>query len=257
MNDVFEILTRGTDLSLSGFWVLCTVSFLGSFTAAALGLGGGILVLATMAQLLPPTVLVPIHGVVQLGSNLGRALLLLRHTLTAIVPPFLAGTLVGAALGAQFVITLPKQWLQIVLAIFILTTTWAPQFQSGSTGKVKFIVVGALTTIISMFVGGTGALVGAFVSPACADRRQFVSTHAVVMAIQHAFKVIAFGILGFAFSHYIPLLLGLVLFGFLGSYAGRSVLNRLPERVFRVGLKTILTLLGLRLLFTALSGGAG
>ncbi len=256
VSELFELLIAGTELSMAGFWVLCSVSFLGSFIAASLGLGGGILVLATMAQLLSPTVLVPIHGVVQLGSNLGRALLLLRHTLKAIVPPFLVGAIIGAALGAQFVVTLPKQLLQIVLALFILTTTWAPGFQSGSTGKLKFVAVGLLTTIVSMFVGGTGALVGSFVSPACSDRRQFVSTHAVVMSIQHAFKVIAFGALGFAFSHYIPLLAGLVLFGFMGSYAGRAVLYRLPEHIFRVALKCILTLLSLRLLYTALIGAA-
>ncbi len=257
LNNFLEFLIGGTELSLAGFWMLCSVSFLGSFIAAALGLGGGILVLATMAQLLSPTVLVPIHGVVQLGSNLGRAVLLLRHMLKSVVPPFLVGTLVGAAVGAQIVVTLPKQVLQMVLAFFILTTTWMPGFQSSSTGKIKFFVVGALTTIASMFVGGTGALVGSFLSPACLDRRQFVSTHAVVMSIQHAFKVIAFALLGFSFSHYLPLLAGLVLFGFMGSYAGRAVLNRLPEQVFRAALKGILTLLGLRLLYTAVTGGAG
>jgi len=37
--------------------ILCGLSFLGSLIAGALGLGGGVLVLATMANLLPPTVL--------------------------------------------------------------------------------------------------------------------------------------------------------------------------------------------------------
>jgi uncharacterized membrane protein YfcA len=44
----------------------------------------------------------------------------------SIVTPFLIGSIIGAAFGAQFVIALPKYLLQIVLAVFILASTWAP-----------------------------------------------------------------------------------------------------------------------------------
>jgi uncharacterized protein len=252
VNQLVEFLIQGTNLSLAGFFILCAVSFLGSLIAGALGLGGGVLVLATMANLLPPTVLIPIHGVVQLGSNMSRAVLSWRQTAVPIVVPFVVGSILGAALGAQFIVALPKYLLQIIIAVFILASTWAPNLQSTSTSRVKFFFVGVLTTIVTMFVGGTGVLVGAFVAPACPERHQFVSTHAVVMSIQHGLKIVAFVLLGFAFGPYIPLLIGLVAFSFIGSYAGKLALNRLPERVFRVALKTILTVLSLQLLFTAL-----
>lgn len=252
MNHLFEILIQDTHLSVTGFFILCGVSFLGSLIAGALGLGGGVLVLATMANLLPPTVLVPLHGVVQLGSNLSRAVLSWRQTLMSIVTPFLVGSIIGAAVGAQFVVALPKYLLQVVIAVFILVSTWAPKLQSTSAGKVKFFFVGVLTTIVTMFVGGTGVLVGAFVAPACRERHQFVSTHSVVMTIQHSLKIVTFALLGFAFGPYIPLLIGLVLFSFVGSYAGKLALNRLPERIFRIALKATLTILALQLLYTAM-----
>lgn len=257
MGNVVDMMIEGTTLSLWGFWGLCAVSFLGSFIAAALGLGGGVLVLATMAQLLPPTVLVPIHGVVQLGSNLGRAILMVREAMLSIVPSFLVGTLIGAVLGAQIVVSLPTPLLQVVLAVFILYATWAPKFRSRRPGQVKFLMVGAISTVVTMFVGATGALVAPFVAAACADRSEMVSTHAVVMSIQHGLKVIAFGVVGFVFGPYIPLLGGLLLFGFVGTYVGGLVLNRLPEPVFRMGLRMILTLLSLRLLYSALAKSIG
>ena len=117
----------------------------------------------------------------------------------SIVAPFLIGSMIGAALGAQFIVALPKYMLQIVIAVFILASTWAPKFQSASTGRVKFFVVGVITTIVTMFVGGTGVLVGAFVAPACPERHQFVSTHSVVMTIQHGLKIVNFAVLGFRF----------------------------------------------------------
>jgi uncharacterized membrane protein YfcA len=257
MDGLLQLLIGGTGLSLGGYFILCGVSFLGSLIAGALGLGGGVLVLATMANLLPPTALVPIHGVVQLGSNLSRAVLSFKQTAMVIVPPFFAGTIIGAALGARFVVALPKPLLQLIIALFILASTWLPNLRSTSTGKIKFFFVGIITTIVTMFVGGTGVLVGAFVAPACPERHQFVSTHSVVMTIQHGLKIITFALIGFAFGPYLALLVGLVSCSFVGSYAGKLLLNRLPEPIFRVALKTTLTLLSLQLLYSALRESLG
>ena len=84
-------------------------------------------------------------------------------------------------------------------------------------------------------------------------RSQVVSTHALLMTFQHLFKVIAFGLLGFGFGPYIPLLVGLIGFGMIGTWVGRKVLDKLPEKVFRIGLNVILTLLACRLLYAAVS----
>jgi uncharacterized membrane protein YfcA len=58
--------------------------------------------------------------------------------------------------------------------------------------------------------------------------------------------------LGFAFAPYIALLIGLVTFSFIGSYAGKLLLNRRPKRIFRMALKATLTVLALQLLYSAL-----
>ncbi len=251
MDGIFELLTQGTNLSPWTFLGLCAISFIGSFIAASLGLGGGALVLATIALALPPTVLIPVHGVVQLGSNLGRALLMARQVFYTVVPAFVVGTLIGAAVGAHVVLSLPQWVLLTLLAAFVLYATWAPRFRSSKPGRVKFLVVGAISTFITMFVGATGPLIAPFVSAACSERQQVVATHAMLMSIQHGSKVVAFSFIGFAFGPYVALLIGLLAFGLLGTYVGRMVLNRLPEQIFRIGLRIILTLLALRLLYDA------
>ncbi len=254
MDAFIGLLLDGTGLALWSFLLLCGVSFLGSFITAAVGLGGGSLVLATLALFLPPAVLIPVHGTVQLGSNFGRAALMRAHILTGIVPAFLIGTLLGAAIGVQFVIALPTALLQGVLALFILYATWAPKFQARNPGKRTFFGVGVLGAFATMFVGATGPLVAPFAAAASDQRQQVVATHAALMTIQHGLKVIAFGVVGFAFGPYLPLLAGLLACGFAGTYVGRRVLHRLPERAFRIGLKAILTAIALRLLYGAASG---
>jgi len=256
--DLFiEYLTGAAGLDLGGFLLLCGVSFLGSFLTATMGIGGGVLVLATMAQVLPPAVLIPVHGVVQLGSNVGRAYLMRHNILTRIIPAFLIGTLFGAMLGAKLVISLPGPVLQGILALFVLYATWAPKFRAATPGKPTFFAVGFGATLATMFVGATGPLVAPFVGAACPERQQVVATHATLMTIQHGLKIIAFGTLGFAFGPYIPLLIGLISFGFIGTWCGKHLLMHLPEKIFRTGLKVILTLLAGRLAYGAIRSYSG
>ncbi len=254
MDAITQYLTQGTELTLLVFAGLCLLSFIGSLIAAALGLGGGLLVLATMTLVLPPAVLIPIHGVVQIGSNGFRAFIMRQHVKYAIIPAFMVGTLIGAAIGGKMVVSLEVWVLQAVLGFFVLYATWAPKFRSSSPGPLKFFGVGTFGGFATMFVGGTGPLVAPFVNAACGERQEVVATHASLMTFQHLFKVIAFGVLGFAFGPYIPLLVGLLVFGALGTLVGRNILNRLPEHVFRIGLQSILTLLGARLLYEAATG---
>lgn len=245
------ILTAGTDLSIWVFIGLCATSFLGSFIAAALGLGGGILVIAVMAMTLPPPILIPLHGIVQLGSNFGRTILLYRHVRRSAVLPFAVGTIIGSAVGGNTLIVLPNWVLQAILGLFILYATWSPGFQTTPPGTGKFFGVGIGSGFATMFIGGSGPLIAPFANAACSERQQVVATHAMLMSLQHAFKLVTFSFIGFVFTPYLPLLVGLLIFGFAGTYIGRLVLNRLPEQVFRIGLKSILTLLAARLLYSA------
>ncbi len=246
---------QSADIDIWVFMLLCGVSFLGSFISASMGIGGGGLVLATMALYLPAPILIPLHGVVQIGSNVGRAALMSAHVLTRIIPVFVAGTIVGALIGGKFVVSLPIPVLQFVLALFILYSTWAPKFSTNKPGKLAFINVGMLSSFLTMFVGATGPLLAPFVAASSKNREEVVATHAMLMSIQHSLKIIVFGLLGFAFGPYLPLLAGLLVCGFAGTWVGKKMLARLPEKTFRIGLKIILTLIALRLLVGAILSG--
>ena len=174
-----------------------------------------------------------------------------REILFRIAPAFIAGTLIGSIIGGKTVVALETWLLQLILGVFVLYATWAPSFRSKEPGPLKFFGCGIFGGFATMFIGGSGPLLAPFSSAACPTRQQFVASHAMLMTFQHSFKVIAFGVLGFAFGPYIPLLAGLILFGAAGTYTGRLILNRLPEKIFRIALQVILTLLAVRLLIAA------
>jgi len=228
-----------------------TISFFTSMLTAACGIGGGAVLLAVMAQFMPVSELIPVHGVVQTGSNLGRALVMLPNVRWDLLGWFVAGCLFGALVGGQLVISLPKDLLRFVLGAFILFTLWGPSPKFSRSSRPLLAAGGVLSTMLTMFVGATGPFVVAFLRAFQLPSLGLVATSAVFMVTQHLLKVIVFGMLGFAFSPYLHLIILMIASGFLGTLIGRRMLLKIDEKKFQYGLNIILTLLAMRLILTA------
>lgn len=226
--------------------VLIAVSFAASFITAAFGIGGGAVMLAVLASLLPAAAIIPVHGVVQFGSNVGRAGIMLRHVHWATMLPFLAGAVLGVGLGGAVVVQLEPGLIQLAVGGFILWSVYAPppDFLRRSAA-----IAGGVSSFLTMFFGGTGPFVAAYVRAQNFGRMQHVATHAALMTAQHLLKSLVFGFLGFAFAEWAIFIAILVAVGFLGTVVGRLVLGRLEDVGFRRILGIILTLLALRLIY--------
>ena len=72
MIDVLDIVPGVTPWTFIGLTVL---SFFTATFGVVAGLGGGVLLLAVMATIFPPATLIPLHGTVLLGTNVGRGYL--------------------------------------------------------------------------------------------------------------------------------------------------------------------------------------
>ena len=229
---------------------LVGLSFFTSMLTGALGLGGGVLMIAVLALVLPAPIVIPVHGVVQLGSNLGRAVLMRQHVDRGLLVPFALGSLVGLALAAPLVIALPREILQALIALFVLWSLWSPKLKPSRIPRALFVLVGGVTSFATMFLGATGPLVAAFINPDRLGRHGVVATHAACMTLQHGFKIGAFTVLGFAFLEWLPLLAAMIGLGFLGTKIGNRMLDRLSEvdfaRSFRLVVSGLAVLLLIR-----------
>jgi len=72
------------------------------------------------------------------------------------------------------------------------------------------------------------------------------------MSIQHCLKIILFGFMGFTFSEYALLLFLMIFAGVLGTFIGRHILFKLPEKQFQLLSKLVISALALRLLWQAI-----
>ncbi len=238
--------------ALAAIGLIALSLFTSALTAAA-GIGGGLVLLSVMASFLPPVVLIPTHGVVQLGSNAGRAVLMRHHINRRILLPFVLGSVLGVVLGAKLFVALPTPVLTTILGLFILAVVWLPKLKTSHIPERGFTLVGIVGSFCTMFVGATGPFVASFITPDRLDRHAVVATHAACMTVQHTLKVVAFGFLGFGFLPWLPLLAAMISAGFLGTMLGRRLLDRLPHHIFARAFKVILTALALRLLVVAAS----
>jgi uncharacterized membrane protein YfcA len=212
-------------------------SFIGVFTGAA----GGVVLLGLMATIMPPLALIPVHTVVMLGSGATRTMIMWRNVMRPALLPFIVGALVGAALGARVFVSLSTTTLELILGRF-------------GAERSRFGVLGFVTTFLGVFVSATGTLLAPFVAASTPDRRVHVATMGALMMFSHLAKVAAFGFIGFAVSRYVPLMVAMIATGAVGTWIGEVALLRTKEQHFRLVLQLALTILGLRLLWTAARG---
>ena len=249
---MFDLPVIPEALNYFTFAALIIISCFTSMLTASLGIGGGLLMLAAMAQLIPIKAIIPIHAVVQLGSNSGRALLMFKDVQWPLVLWFFLGCILGALVGGQLVISLPIDLLRAMLGLFILLTVWRPRFATKFASHKNLFIGAALSTFLTMFIGATGPIVLAILRAFNLTRLSLVATSAACLVIQHALKVLVFGALGFAFAPYLLLIMLMVCSGFVGTIIGKKLLIKINEQRFQYWLNIILSALALRLLWIAL-----
>ncbi len=235
-------------------WFIIGLALLTALISALFGIGGGTILLAAMAMLLPPLAVIPLHGVIQLGANGGRALLMRQHIRRDLLVSFALGTGAGSIASGLLFVDFPAWMIQYLVAGFVIWSVFG-KIPAMAAGKV--VSAGAFTGFLTVMIGATGPFVAAFVKTLGLNRLEHVGTHAALMTLQHSIKIVVFGILGFAFAPYLFLLIMMLLSGFVGTSIGRTLLIRMPEKTFKPLLNAVLIAMALRLIWQATESALG
>ena len=249
MNEFVSLLPPAMPLLDAG--LLVAASLVTSLISAAFGIGGGFTLIALLALLLPPAALIPVHGIVQFGSNAGRVGIMLKDVVWRPVLPFVIGTVIGAGLGAMVVVQLPPWAVQLALGIFII---WAVFAKLPPIQQRYILLGGVVSSFLTMFFGATGNFIAAMVKSMNLDPVPHVATHSLMMTFQHFVKVLIFGLIGFQFGPYIILIICMLISGFIGTIMGSRFLTKAGGRYFKPVLNTILFLAAARLIWAGVEG---
>lgn len=220
-----------------------------TFTAA-IGFGGGPIIIAVLLMFVAPARAIPLHGMVQLTANLTRFTLIRRHVCWPLVFRFGLLMAPGGALGMWVFQGMSERVIQVVIGLFILTTLLLREVRfvrERDFPRWVFIPLGFVVGALAVTTGVVALFTGAFMIRKELSKEGINATMAVFGALGHLLKIVAFGLAGFDFGAALPLYLVMVPSVLLGVVLGRTLLRYFTERVFLLAFKAAMVVLCLKL----------
>lgn len=231
--------------------ILGTAAFFTSAMTAVVGSGGGTILIALMLQFMPPVAAIPVHGVVQLASNLWRTWLFRRHMAWHLIWRFALLVPAGIAVGLWLFQGLPAEAVKLLIGCFIIVTLFTRQLKQLRDKDLPlwaFFPMGFFVGVLNMIVGVVAPVIGVLIIRKELSKEDYVGTLGFYGVLTNGFKLIGFTLVGFSMVEYGPAILAMVPAVLIGTWAGKHLLGRLSERLFMILFQTALIALALKLI---------
>ena len=228
--------------------ILLAVAFFAATLAAVSGFGGAAVLTPVLVIFFGARLAIPILTVAQLVGN-GSRVWFNRHELNyRVVAWFALGGVPTAILGAYLFARAPIPLLMRMLGAFLLAMALWRRLKPNSTPKIPlrgFAILGAISSFLSALLGSVGPLMAPFFLFYGLVKGAYIGTEAFATVIMHVTKLIVY-----RQQSVLPLdailsgaALGPVMI--LGSFTGKKILDRIPERVFVLIIEAVMVGFGL------------
>lgn len=191
---------------------------------------------------------IPILTVSQLMGNLWRVILNRKNLQWPVVRRFAFGAIPAAVIGGIIFATAPAAALTRFLGIFLILIVVYRHTSRGKRLKMtlgNFLPLGIVSGFMSAILGVVGPVAAPFFLAYGLVKGAYIGTEAMTTVVMHATKLGVYG--GYALVSLEILVIGLAIGAimFFGTYFGRHILNRVPEKVFPYIIETVLVLSGI------------
>jgi uncharacterized membrane protein YfcA len=203
--------------------------------AAISGFGGAAILLPVLVAVFGVRDAVPILTVAQLIGNSGRVWFNRGALNLRVVGWFAIGAVPLAFFGGLVFVAAPSPLLLRLLGAFLLITVAWRHLRPGSLPRPAvpvFAIIGAGFSFLSALVGSVGPLMAPFFLAIGLVKGAYIGTEALATVIMHVTKLAAYGTGALLTTHTVGIGLALGPIMIAGSYLGKRVLDRLPERIF-------------------------
>jgi uncharacterized membrane protein YfcA len=234
-------------------WLILLATALFAATLAAVtGFGGAAVLLPVLVGGFGMRAAVPILTVAQLIGNGSRVWFNRSQLRWNVVAWFALGGIPAALLGGYLFAAAPLAGLTRLLGAFLLlVVVWRhvrPRLAKPFPTPV-FAGIGAGASFISALLGSVGPIMAPFFLAYGLMKGAYIGTEALSTVVMHVFKLIAYGQKAVLTAQdcWIGLALGPVMV--LGSFLGKRIVDRVPEKVFAWIIEAVLIVAGLVFLF--------
>ena len=241
--------------------ILIIAAFITSIISAIIGMGGGVTLLGIMAIVIPEGyMVVALHGIIQLVSNITRTTIYREHVYQPILKKFFIGIVPGLLCAVLIIIGLINyfnlnsaselkiDFLKPLIGIYIIWFLYLKKERRIQSDKI-FLLIGSLSGLVTVFIGAAGPLIAPFFIDRDLTKENIVATKAACQAIGHLGKMPIFiYFFGVNYLHHWSVLLPLVLAVYFGTKIGKKSLGLLSEQFFKKLFRLVLTIIAIRLI---------
>lgn len=228
--------------------IVALAALFASTLAAVSGFGGAAVLLPVLVFAFGMRDAVPILTVAQLIGNASRVWFNRRELDLKVVAWFALGGVPLALVGGFLFASAPLKALTRLLGAFLLLVVVWRHWRPKATPKLplkSFAALGAGSSFLSALLGSVGPLMAPFFLAYGLVKGAYIGTEALATVVMHVTKLFAYRkaavlpgsdiLIGLAMG---PLMIA-------GSYLGKRIVDRLPERVFVLIIETVLVAAGL------------
>jgi len=223
-------------------------AFVASALAAVTGFGGAAVLLPILVLIFGVRDAIPILTVAQLIGNGSRVWFNRSELVLPVVGWFALGGVPAALVGGVLFASAPLSFLKRLLGIFLLGTVAYRHLGKQKSLRLPlrgFAVIGAVFSFLSALLGSVGPIMAPFFLAYGLVKGAYIGTEAFATVVMHVTKLVAYG--GTAILTLQSVAAGLALgpIMVLGSFIGKKILDRVPERLFVLLIEGTLIIAGL------------
>jgi len=241
------------ELSIFENTVLTLLSFFTAMMTSIAGAGGGTVLLASMLQFMNPSEAIPVHGVIQLSSNIARVWLLRKFVKWTIILKFSLLIPLGVYIGLEIFRNVDADDIKNLIGLFIIIALVLQNLKSIRKITISsnwYYLIGFLTGILNILVGVIAPLLAVIIKHSLNEKKSIVGTLGYFGFVGNFTKIVGFSLIGFTFIEYIDTFLLMIPATLLGSRIGQFLLDKISNKFFFYIFQVILIALALRLLLT-------
>ena len=241
------------ELSIFENTVLTLLSFFTAMMTSIAGAGGGTVLLASMLQFMNPSEAIPVHGVIQLSSNIARVWLLRKFVKWTIILKFSLLIPLGVYIGLEIFRNVDADDIKNLIGLFIIIALVLQNLKSIRKITISsnwYYLIGFLTGILNILVGVIAPLLAVIIKHSLNEKKSIVGTLGYFGFVGNFTKIVGFSLIGFTFIEYIDTFLLMIPATLLGSRIGQYLLDKISNKFFFFIFQVILIALALRLLLT-------